>query len=143
MAQTFTINTLHREKYMLCLLAMLFVIGWLSSFIPVSEIIKIIIVLFTIPAILFCSIKLSQNPSQWILEEDKLSIVFKNKSVVYTSAEIDHIRSLTRSGGNLYVIYRHKKSTKRYWRNKLFQADDDQQLLQEALLQSPIEYYKL
>jgi hypothetical protein len=92
---------------------------------------------------MFCSVKLSQNPSKWTVHEERLYIVFKNKSIVYEFAEIDHIRSLTRSGGNLYVIYRTKKSTKRYWRNKLFQADDDQQLLQEALAQSPIEYYKL
>lgn len=77
------------------------------------------------------------------MDEYKLTVSFADNTVTYTFAEIDHIRSLTRSGGNLYVIYRGKKSTKRYWRNKLFQADDDQQLLQEALLHSPVAYYKL
>lgn len=143
MGQTFTIHTLHRGRYMLCFFVLLFAIGGISSLIPASEIVKIVVILFTIPGILFSSVKFSQSPSHWTIHEDSLTITFKNKSVAYAFTEIDHIRSLTRSGGNLYVIYRVKKSTIRYWRNKLFQADDDQQLLQEALLHSPIEYYKL
>ena len=51
-------------------------------------------------------------------------------------------RGLTRSGGNLYVIYQNKRTPVRYWRNKLFQEDDDHQLLHEALLASEIEYFK-
>ena len=143
MENTYTINTLHREKFMLCLLGLLFLAGGLSSLIPLSEIAKIIIVLCIIPVIMFLSVKFSQNPTQWTLQVDSLHIDFKNKTVAIPYSEIDHIRSLTRSGGNLYVIYRKKKSTKRYWRNKLFQADDDQTALQEALLHSTIEYHRL
>src|SRR5690606_17468927 len=135
MRQTFSIHTLHRGKYMLCFFALLFAAGGISSFIPAQEIVKIIIVLFTIPVILYCSVKLSQSPSQWTLEEDRLTISFKNKIITYLYADIDHIRSLTRSGGNLYVIYFRKRSPQRYWRNKLFQKDDDHQLLHEALVQ--------
>ena len=142
MRQTFSIHTLHRGKYMLCFFALLFAAGGISSFIPAQEIMKIIIVLFTIPVILYCSVKLSQSPSQWTLEEDRLTISFKNKIITYLYADIDHVRSLTRSGGNLYVIYFKKKSPRRYWRNKLFQKDDDHQLLHEALLESPVEFYK-
>jgi len=142
MRQTSSIHTLHRGKYMLCFFALLFAAGGISSFIPAQEIVKIIIVLFTIPVILYCSVKLSQSPSQWTLEEDRLTISFKNKIITYLYADIDHIRSLTRSGGNLYVIYFRKRSPQRYWRNKLFQKDDDHQLLHEALVQCDIEYYK-
>ncbi len=138
----FSIHTLHRGKYMGCFLFLLFLAGGISSLIPASEIVKIIAVLFTIPGILYVSVKVSQNPSQWALEENKLTISFKNKTYTYPFAEIDHIRSLTRSGGNLYVIYLHKKSPARYWRNKLFQKDDDHQLLHEVLLQSTLDYYK-
>jgi len=127
---------------MLYFFALLFVAGGISSLVPAQEIIKIIVVLFTIPGILYCSVKVSQNPSQWTLDEDKLIISFKNKTVTYAYSEIDHIRSLTRSGGNLYVIYHKKKFPQRYWRNKLFQKNDDYQLLHEALVQRDIEYYK-
>lgn len=143
MEQSYIINTLHREKFMLCLLALLFLAGGLSAWIPLSEIAKIIIVLCTIPLIMYVSVKVSLNTSQWTLTPESLEIAFKNKTVVFPLHEIDHIRSLTRSGGNLYVIYRKRKSTKRYWRNKLFQADDDQNALQQALLQSPIEFHRL
>lgn len=143
MVRTYTIHTLHREKYILCFLILLFAVGGASSLIPLSEIVKIILVLCTIPGILFCSVKISQNPSQWTILDNKLSIEFKHKTLHFDFDNIDHIRCLTRSGGNLYVIYRHKKSTKRYWRNKLFQADDDQQMFHEALLNSPIEFHKL
>src|SRR5690606_14153051 len=96
----FSIHTLHRGKYMLCFLCLLFVMGGISSVIPVQEIVKIIVVLFTIPGILYISVKVSQNPSEWTLEENKLTVSFKNKTYTYPFAEIDHIRSLTRSGGN-------------------------------------------
>lgn len=127
---------------MLCFFALLFVAGGISSLVPTQEIIKIIVVLFTIPGILYCSVKLSQNPSHWTFHEDSLTLSFKNKTITYLYSEIDHIRTLTRSGGNLYVIYFKKKSPQRYWRNKLFQKDDDNQLLHEALSKSSIEYYK-
>lgn len=143
MEQSYIINTLHREKFMLSLLSLLFLAGGLSSLIPLSEIAKIIIVLCTIPLIMFASVKFSQKPSKWVINPESLQIEFKNKTIVFPLNEIDHIRSLTRSGGNLYAIYRIKKSTKRYWRNKLFQADDDQSALQQALLESAIEYHRL
>ncbi|MBL1409651.1 hypothetical protein [Sphingobacterium faecale] len=142
MNQTFQINTLHRGKYMLCFFLLLFTIGGISSYIPLDEIYKIIIVLLTIPAILYIAVKVSQRPSIWTLTPESLTVAFSEQVSVYPIIEIDHLRSLTRSGGNLYVIYMRKEKPTRYWRNKLFQADDDNLLMHEALLQSNIEYFK-
>lgn len=142
MSQTFHINTLHRGKYMTCFFVLLFVIGGISSYIPLPEIYKIIIVLFTIPGILFLSVKISQRPSIWTLTPESLTVTFGQQIYTYHVIDIDHIRSLTRSGGNLYVIYLRKQRPVRYWRNKLFQSDDDNSSLHEALLQSEIEYFK-
>lgn len=116
--------------------------GGLSALIPASEIVKIVIVLFTIPIILYFSVKLSSRSSIWHLDADKLSIQFSAQTYTYRIEDIDHIRSLTRSGGTLYVIYFKKKSPARYWRNKLFQSEDDQIALQQLLNTSTIEYYK-
>lgn len=142
MTQTFQIHTLHRGKYMLCFFIGLIIAGSLCSLLPTKEIYKVVAVLFTIPIILYTSVKLSQNPSEWKLTEDELSIKYADKSTIIPIVEIDHIRSLTRSGGNLYVIYRHKKSAIRVWRNKLFQSDDDHTSLHEALQSHVVEYYK-
>lgn len=127
---------------MWCFFVLLFTVGGASSFIPLSEIYKIIIVLFTIPGILYISVKISQRPSTWTLAQDKLTISFTDKSHTYSIYNIDHLRSLTRSGGNLYVFYFRKQRPARYWRNKLFQEDDDNLQLHEALLKSDIEYFK-
>ncbi|MCI0920525.1 hypothetical protein [Sphingobacterium rhinopitheci] len=142
MKKSYTINTLHRGKYMLSFFVLLFAMGGLSSLIPAEEIVKIVFVLFTIPLILYISVKASQRPSNWSVDDQELVIQFGDKTIVYPIAEIDHIRTLTRSGGTLYVIYRKKKSTARYWRNKLFQSQDDQIALQQEFTASAIEYYK-
>lgn len=142
MTQKFNIHTLHRGKYMLCFFFLLFVAGGLGSLLPFSEIVKIIVVLFTIPAILYTAVKVSQNPSEWVLTDDTLTITTKDKTKSYSFEQIDHIKSLTRSGGNLYAIHLHKGATQRMWRNKLFQKNDDHELLHEALLESKVEYYK-
>lgn len=127
---------------MLSVFVLLFAFGALSSLIPVKEIVKIVVILFTIPIILYLSVLFSKRSSIWTLKDDELEIRFENKTIQYPIAEITHIRSLTRSGGCLYVIYFQKKSPARYWRNKLFQAEDDQIALQAKLTESPIEYYK-
>jgi len=142
MTERFHIHTLHRGKYMLCFFIGLFLAGALGSKLPIKEIFKVVTVLFTIPLILYIAVKISQQPSTWILSENKLIIDFGGNVKTIDLQEVDHIRSLTRSGGNLYVIYFHKKSPLRIWRNKLFQEDDDHIALHEALLTHPIEYYK-
>lgn len=127
---------------MLSFFVLLFAMGGISSLIPIGEIVKIILVLFTIPLILYISVKISQRPSYWQLNDKELVIQFADKSFVYPISEIDHIRTLTRSGGTLYAIYRKNKSTARFWRNKLFQSQDDQIALQQEFTSSTIEYYK-
>lgn len=142
MTTQYSINTLHRGKFMLCFFVLLFVAGGLSSLIPAKEIVKIIVVLFTIPVILYLSVRISKRPSLWSINEQMLTIDFTDKIISYPTEEIDRIQTLTRSGGTLYVIYFKKKSPARYWRNKLFQNEDDQLALQQFLTTSTIEYYK-
>lgn len=127
---------------MLSFFVLLITAGAISSLIPLPELYKIIIVLCLIPVILYASVKASQRPSSWSLTEEELIVDFGNAKNIYLINDIDHIRSLTRSGGNLYVIYFRKKNPVRYWRNKLFQSDDDSTKLHEALLKSEIEYFK-
>lgn len=127
---------------MLCFFLLLFCAGGLSSLIPAREIVKIIGLLFAIPIILYISVKGSLDPSVWTMSEDAIHVQFKGKRVSYLFTDIKLIRNLTRSGGSLYVLTFHKKQTIRYWRNKLFQGEDDSQALQQALQDSPIEFYK-
>lgn len=141
--QSFEINTLHRGKYMLTFFSLLILGGILSSQIPASEIVKIVSILFTIPIILYLAVKWSKNSSTWELNDDQLSIHFKNKTDIFKIKDIDHIKSLTRSGGNLYVIHLKNKFPNRYWRNKLFSSNDDCIALHESLTQHSVEYYKM
>lgn len=142
MTDTFLLNTLHRRKYMLCFLSLIFISGGISAIIPASEIIKIIIILFTIPLILYLSVRFSLNPSTWQVNDQQISIRFANKTHEYPLHEIDHIRVHTRSGGTLYIIYFKHKSPSRFWRNKLFQREDDNTSLQNKLSNSELPYYK-
>ncbi|MBD1430352.1 hypothetical protein [Sphingobacterium litopenaei] len=141
--QSFEINTLHRGKYMLSFFSLLILGGVLSSQIPASELVKVISILFTIPLILYLSVKWSKNKSIWTLSDKVLTIQFENKIETYEIEDIDNIQSLTRSGGNLYVIHFKKKSPKRFWRNKLFSSDDDNLELHNALTAHSVEYYKM
>ncbi len=143
MNQSFEINTLHRGKYMLSFFSLLLLAGIISSQIPTSEMAKVIIILFTIPIILFLSVKWSKNKSIWELSDEEVLIHFPDRSDKYLISDIDHIKSLTRSGGNLYVFHLKKKSPKRYWRNKLFSSDDDNLMLHHALMNHSVEYYKM
>lgn len=142
MADQYAINTLHRGRYMLSFFSLLILAGGISALIPASEIVKIVVVLFFIPLILFLSVKASQSPSFWQVDNDQLSIHFSSKTYRFPKHEIDHIRALTRSGGTLYVIYLKKRSPQRFWRNKLFQNEDDQLILQQQLSTNQYEFYK-
>ena len=142
MTQTFHIHTLHRGRYMLCFFIGLFLAGFICSTLPLKEIYKVISILATIPVILYSAVKLSQRPSTWTVTTDHLTINNGQKTIEIAFQEVDHIRSLTRSGGNLYIIYLHQKSPLRLWRNKLFQPDDDHIALHETLSDHPVEYYK-
>ena len=142
MTQTFHLHTLHRGKYMLCFFVGLFIAGAICSTLPFGEIFKILAVLAMVPIILFSAVKISHQPSTWFLSEEQLVIEKGNARTIILMQDVDHIRSLTRSGGNLYVIYLRKKSPIRIWRNKLFQPEDDLIALHEALVAHPVEYFK-
>lgn len=142
MKHSYKINTLHRAKYMLSFFALMILSAALTSIIEASEIVKIVFILFSIPVILFLSIKWSKNYSEWNLSEQQLEIKFNSRTFRFPFSDIDHIKSLTRSGGNLLVIHIKHKRPKRFWRNKLFTSDDDIAQLHDDLLQK-VEFYKV
>ncbi|NQD71044.1 hypothetical protein HP439_09970 [Sphingobacterium shayense] len=138
----FEIATLHRGKYMLVLLAGLCVVTVLVSQLSIQEILKIIIVLLSVPLLLFLGTKWSANPSRWRIDDRLLSINFKNDSHSIDIQTIKYIRNVPRSGGNLIMIFfKDARQPKRYWRNKLFQNADDLESLIHALKMEGIEYY--
>lgn len=138
----FEIATLHRGKYMLVLLGGLCVETVLVSQLSIQEILKIIIVLLSVPLLLFLGTKWSANPSRWRIDDRLLSINFKNDSHSIDIQTIKYIRNVPRSGGNLIMIFfKDARQPKRYWRNKLFQNADDLESLIHALKMEGIEYY--
>jgi len=89
------------------------------------------------------SIKGSRNDSYWTIKNGEVSIRFHNqKEELLILSEVKYLRNLPRSGGNLIMIFlATAKAPKRYWRNKLFQKDDDLNALIHALKQQGVEYY--
>ena len=137
---TFYINTLHRGRFIWILLGGLFLSGFLVSYLQVSEIIKIIILLFCMPVILFLAVKVSLQPSEWTLKDDTLKIHRAGKDQEISLSTISYIKNHLRSGGNLLAIFfQPKRSPIRIWRNKLFSAADDFEPLLEALKSREIE----
>ena len=128
---------------MFSLLLLLFISGGLISLIDTKEIYRIVAILFFVPVILYLSVKISKNPSTWSFDNENVTINFASSQKIIPIENIDHVRSLTRSGGNLIEIYQKKGKTLRIWKNKLFQPEDDIQMLQAYLNESPIEFYKL
>lgn len=123
---TFQINTLHRGRFIWILLAGLFAAGFLLSYFDLQEIVKIIILLFCIPLILFAAVKISFQSSTWKLTEQEIHISRAGKDIILPIAEISYIKNHLRSGGNLLAIFfNNKRATLRIWRNKLFVAADD------------------
>ncbi|WP_437920537.1 hypothetical protein [Sphingobacterium sp. LRF_L2] len=141
--ETFHIATLHRGKYMLLLLVGVCLVTALASRLTVDEILKILLVLVSLPLLLFGATKWSRNTSYWTIGSDQISIRFHNeKEEQLTLSDIKYIRNLPRSGGNLLMIFcKSSRIPKRYWRNKLFQKADDLDALLHALKTRDIEYY--
>lgn len=139
----FHIATLHRGKYMLLLLIGVCVVTALVSRLPLQETVKIITVLLSLPFLLFASVKWSNNNSVWTVKDGEVEIEFSSRvKERFSLREVKYLRNLPRSGGNLIMIYLHEqRKPKRYWRNKLFQRDDDLNALIHALRQQGIEYY--
>lgn len=128
---------------MIFLLVGVCVVTAIVSRLPLQEIVKILVVLISLPILLYLSTKLSQNPSQWTVDSETLHVRFSDKkeeSILLS--EIKYLRNVPRSGGNLLMFFMQQgKGTKRFWRNKLFQADDDLNALIHALKQQNVEYY--
>lgn len=140
-SSTFQIATLHRGRYMLLLLLGVCVVTLIVSKIPISEIVKIVIVLFSLPILLYISVKFSKNNSTWELTDDQLILHFKNKQETIPLEDIEYIRNLPRSGGNLIMLFiKNKRMAKRYWRNKLFQNNDDLDAFLTLIKNRNIEY---
>lgn len=123
---SYHIHSLHRGKFIWILLGSLFLLGYLLSYADIREIVKIIILLFSIPAALFAGAKFSYQASTWHFTDQTIRIQKPGKDIEIPIADIAYIKNHMRSGGNLLGIYREKKSTPiRIWRNKLFVAQDD------------------
>lgn len=141
--KSFQIATLHRGRYMLLLLAGVCLVTAIASRLPMPEIAKILVVLVSLPLLIFCSTKWSKNNSTWTIQQGKVVIAFKNQpQESFPLNSIKYFRNVPRSGGNLMMFFFKKgKTTKRYWRNKLFQKADDLNALVHALRQEGVEYY--
>ncbi|GHE36768.1 hypothetical protein [Sphingobacterium griseoflavum] len=140
---TFHIATLHRGKYMALLLLGVCIVTAISARLPLAEAAKILIVLCSLPLLLMLSIKWSRNDSQWVVNQEEVTITFPGgKTERIPLFEVKYLRNVPRSGGNLIMMFmKNKKVPKRYWRNKLFQKDDDLQALIHVLKQKGVEYY--
>lgn len=140
---SFHIATLHRGRYMLLLLAGVCVVTAVASRLPIPEIAKILVVLVSLPLLIFGSIRWSRNNSVWTITPEQVSIQFNdNQQESFSLQDIKYLRNVPRSGGNLIMIFfKKKEKTKRYWRNKLFEKADDLDALVHALRQEGVEYY--
>lgn len=128
---------------MLLLLAGVCVVTILAARLPMPEIAKILVVLLSVPLLIFFATKCSRNNSVWTVIQGQVSIQFKNhKEESFSVTDIKYLRNVPRSGGNLIMIFfKEKKIPQRYWRNKLFEKADDLHALVHALRQEGVEYY--
>jgi len=128
---------------MLLLLAGVCVVTAVASRLPIPEIAKILVVLVSLPLLIFGSIRWSRNNSVWTITPEQVSIQFNdNQQESFSLQDIKYLRNVPRSGGNLIMIFfKKKEKTKRYWRNKLFEKADDLDALVHALRQEGVEYY--
>lgn len=141
--KSFHIATLHRGRYMLLLLAGVCIVTAVASRLPISEIIKILTVLVSLPLLIFCSTKWSKNNSVWTIQKGEIRIRFQNqREDSFLLEDIKYLRNVPRSGGNLVMFFFKKdQKTKRYWRNKLFEKADDLNALVHTIKQEGVEYY--
>ena len=142
-SKSFHIATLHRGRYMLFLLGGVCIVTAIASRLPISEIAKILIVLVSLPFLLFCSTKGSKNHSEWSIENGHIIVRFDKKlEDSFPLRNIKYFRNVPRSGGNLVMFFFKKGSPpKRYWRNKLFEKPDELDALVHAIRQQGIEYH--
>src|SRR5690606_17091085 len=140
---SFHIATLHRGRFMLLLLLGICVITAVVSRFDLTQIVKILMLLVSLPGLLFLSVRASRNSSFWTVANGQVQIRFeKAGEEVISIQDIRYLRNVPRSGGNLIMIfYKKSRSPRRYWRNKLFQKNDDLDRLIHALRQNGVEYY--
>jgi hypothetical protein len=127
------------------LLMLLFVLAlvYLVSRLPLSEVVKIMGSLFALPLVLYIAVKCSRKPSIWTIDHEELILEDNTSSKTIPIANIDYIRNLRRSGGNLIIIKLKTGGHVRAWRNKLFESEDDLKSLCETLKDNKIEYYDM
>lgn len=117
----------------------LFVAGIVASLLEINEIHKILILLISLPVILFSSVKFSQLPSEWTIAEDSIHIEKGGKVHHIPLENLEYIKNHIRSGGNLIAIYEKKgNGPLRFWRNKLFQSNDDFDAMIQAFKEKEI-----
>lgn len=139
---SYILNTLHRGRMIQILLGVLFAVGFLVARLPVIEVVKIIFVLFSLPGILFVSIRFSQQSSTWKISNSSMITEKGKKNYQIRLDNIDYVRNHVRSGGNLIAIYQKSgKSPLRFWRNKLFQSNDDFDALMLHIRSLDVPYF--
>jgi len=140
MQEDFHIQTLHRGQFIWVLLGGLFVIGYLLSLMPLSEIAKILILLFCVPVLMWISVKFNRTESLWEFTDGNIRITKFGKTSAFPVQEVAYVKNHIRSGGNLLVFYFNEKSTPiRLWRNKMFVSPDQFDELLEKLKTLDIE----
>ncbi|UIR55543.1 hypothetical protein LZQ00_14885 [Sphingobacterium sp. SRCM116780] len=140
---SFKISTLHRGRYMLLLLLFVLTLVYIVTRLPLSEVVKIMIALFSLPLVLFIAVKCAKKTSVWTIENNQLTMENSSFSKTIPLTDIDYVRNLRRSGGNLIIIKLKQKGNIRAWRNKLFEAEDDLKSFCESLKDQKIEYYDM
>lgn len=140
---SFKIATLHRGRYMLLMMLFVLILVYIVSRLPLSEVVKIMGSLFSLPVVLFIAVKCSKQHSIWTIHNGELTMQNSTSSQTISLDTIDYVRNLRRSGGNLIIIKLKTGSHIRFWRNKLFESEDDLKSLCQTLKDNEIEYYDM
>lgn len=119
------------------------VLVYIVSRLPLSEVVKIMGSLFSLPLVLYIAVKCSKKTTVWTIDHEALTIEDSTSSKVILLDTIDYVRNLRRSGGNLIIIKLKSGAHFRAWRNKLFESEDDIKSLCQSLKDSKIEYYDM
>lgn len=140
---SFKIATLHRGRYMLLMMLFVLALVYIVSRLPLSEVVKIMGSLFSLPLVLYIAVKCSRKPTVWTIDNESLTIEDRTSHKIIPLNTIDYVRNLRRSGGNLIIIKLKTGAHVRAWRNKLFESEDDLKNLCQSLKDSKIEYYDM
>lgn len=140
---SFKIATLHRGRYMLLMMLFVLALVYIVSRLPLSEVVKIMGSLFSLPLVLYIAVKCSRKPTVWTIDSESLTIEDPTSHKIIPLNTIDYVRNLRRSGGNLIIIKLKTGAHVRAWRNKLFESEDDLKNLCQSLKDSKLEYYDM